>query len=355
MKRNNPEDIVYIVRGIIWFGNKCFLEKITVFDEKENKAKEKFIKQKFPNIENFSLFMNKYVPIIIKASIIRRNKKEWLSVKSKSIDQESKKIFLNSLIEKTRNREDTFNFSEAATKLREYVKRIRESLGNQGYKQVIYQSFTTQSRLVVGLGSSHVLETALTLHHTYGIPYIPGSALKGVCRAVAFWKLAEKKGILNNEKEIKELSEKFYGKLVENDDDILSYQLLFGAQDFKGLLLFLDSYPIIEENTDIFELDIMNNHYSSYYGEGKPPGDWENPVPIYFLTVKPGIKFNICVLFDEFRWNKLKELEKFKNKNDVINEVEKLVNGDFLEEILKIAISQFGVGAKGRLGYGILE
>jgi CRISPR-associated protein Cmr6 len=35
-------------------------------------------------------------------------------------------------------------------------------------------------RLVVGLGSENVLETGLRLHHTYGVPIIPGSALKGL-------------------------------------------------------------------------------------------------------------------------------------------------------------------------------
>ena len=36
------------------------------------------------------------------------------------------------------------------------------------------------SRLIVGLGSENVLETGIRLHHTYGMPIIPGSALKGL-------------------------------------------------------------------------------------------------------------------------------------------------------------------------------
>src|SRR5690349_9354004 len=35
-------------------------------------------------------------------------------------------------------------------------------------------------RMVLGTGAESVLETAVTLHHTYGAPYIPGSALKGL-------------------------------------------------------------------------------------------------------------------------------------------------------------------------------
>jgi len=38
-------------------------------------------------------------------------------------------------------------------------------------------------RIVIGLGGESVLETDITLHHLYGIPFIPGSALKGLTRA----------------------------------------------------------------------------------------------------------------------------------------------------------------------------
>jgi len=360
MKRNNPGDIVYIVRGIIWFGNKYFLEEISFSHKKEKEVKEKFLQELKIRTENlgsvkfesFSLLLNKYVPII-EAEIKDKDKKgkHIFTLNGESIGGASKKYFLEGFIEGFKSNRDSLKKIKDIIDSKNYI--VKKNLIKQGYIKVIDKLFTTQSRLVVGLGSSHVFETALTLHHIYGVPYIPGSTLKGVCRAVAFWELAEKKNILNDESEIEKLYKKFYGKLVEDDNDILTYQLLFGAQDFRGLLLFLDAYPIIEENTDIFELDIMNVHYPSYYGEKKPPGDWENPVPIYFLTVKPGVKFNICILFDEFRWKSLKDSGNIQNV--VIKEVEKLISqNNFLEEILKIALNQFGVGAKGRLGYGIL-
>jgi len=37
-----------------------------------------------------------------------------------------------------------------------------------------------QGRLAINLGSESVLETSIALHHSYGVPYIPGSAIKGV-------------------------------------------------------------------------------------------------------------------------------------------------------------------------------
>ncbi len=241
-----------------------------------------------------------------------------------------------------------------------------QSLESQGYKKIFSDSLKTQSRLIIGLGSAHVLETSITLHHIYGIPYIPGSALKGVCRMVSFWKIAERKNILNDEKELENLQKEFYGELSSNKE-ILKYQLLFGAQNFKGLLLFLDAYPELQNNDPIFDLDIMNVHYQSYYNDDRgqtPPGDWENPVPIVFLTVKEGIKFKFNLLFDAFRANeilKMKEegfkkvmpykakelLMEFENSQDKLK--------DEINDLLEEALKEFGVGAKTRLGYGIFE
>src|SRR2546425_492888 len=53
-----------------------------------------------------------------------------------------------------------------------------------------------KGRMIVGLGSESVLETSITLHHTYGVPYIPGSALKGLAASYADKRLGDpwKKG-----------------------------------------------------------------------------------------------------------------------------------------------------------------
>ncbi|MCI5122823.1 MAG: hypothetical protein D3908_16870, partial [Candidatus Electrothrix sp. AUS4] len=41
------------------------------------------------------------------------------------------------------------------------------------------------TRLFIGLGMAHVLEAQVCRHPVYGMPYIPGSALKGLARAKA--------------------------------------------------------------------------------------------------------------------------------------------------------------------------
>ena len=45
---------------------------------------------------------------------------------------------------------------------------------------IIFYSFCTNWRLVVGMGTNPTLETGIQLHHLYGFPYIPGSSVKGM-------------------------------------------------------------------------------------------------------------------------------------------------------------------------------
>lgn len=40
-------------------------------------------------------------------------------------------------------------------------------------------------RVVVGLGTNALLQGGLALHHVYGLPFVPATALKGVARLCA--------------------------------------------------------------------------------------------------------------------------------------------------------------------------
>ena len=122
---------------------------------------------------------------------------------------------------------------------------------------------TVDWRLIVGLGSEHVQETNMMLHHIYGIPYIPGSAVKGVLR---HWWLED----FDND-ENKAFKDK-------------NFLVLFGSQEQRGKVQFLDAYPDPEKFH--FATDIMNPHYPEYYSGSKPPTDHQNPRPIPFLTVE---------------------------------------------------------------------
>ncbi|HAA83492.1 MAG: CRISPR-associated protein Cmr6 [Petrotoga sp.] len=211
------------------------------------------------------------------------------------------KIRINEKIEK-------FNWD------REFIKNLTKRLERsiQGVKELGYEvkkidNLTLSWRMVIGLGASHPQETSMTLHHIYGIPYIPGCAVKGVTR---HWVILTK--FENDEKK------------AEQDND---FQKIFGTQEKQGEVIFFDAYPVDEIK---LKLDIMNPHYPKYYSGEQPPADWQTPVPIYFLTVEK-TKFNFYLAS--------------RDKN-LLNNAEKY---------LKEALKSYGIGAKTSLGYGIFE
>src|SRR6266567_6768824 len=119
-------------------------------------------------------------------------------------------------------------------------------------------------RMVIGLGGESVLETDITLHHLYGIPFIPGSALKGLTRAYVTREV-----------------EGYKSDKIDNDNE--DVKRIFGSQEHAGTVIFFDAMP--RNGVTNFVLDIMNPHYPEYYAGNKPPTNDQNPVPVTFLTV----------------------------------------------------------------------
>ena len=175
---------------------------------------------------------------------------------------------------------------------------------------------TVDWRLVVGLGSEHVQETNMTLHHIYGIPYIPGSGVKGVLNHWWFQELQAKKDFIDGKGNVNETE-------AMKDSEYLDYIKTFGSQEQRGEVQFLDAYP---EKVQ-FKTDIMNPHYSDYYSEKSPPTDHQNPRPILFLTIEK----------TSFRFAFLAKDKKFLTK---------------LKDRLQEALELKGVGAKTAVGYG---
>jgi len=377
-KSNEPR---FKVEGRVWFGNKGFYSgDLVESDDKEASAKEMFFnkaweKSNIDIIESIPLLFQKYIPVIEATIEDRKTKRiqSWFSLKGESLGGDSKKLFLNKIIEKSQFKnnqlgivhEKILKFSKT---FEDRIKKQKENLKSQNFEIILDDyKLKTASRLVVGLGAGHVLETSLTLHHIFGIPYIPGSALKGVVRMVNFWEIVEKLNKKSDE-DIEKLQKQLYEDEISNSDkndfdkkDILKHKLLFGTQKFKALLVFLDAYPEVQNNQQIFEVDVMTPHYQGYYTKNQVPGDWENPNPIPFLTVKKGIIFCFNVLFDKFRAERLLTLKDDEFPNQAKGIIKEWFNDNFSEisqdvkKWIEKALTESGVGAKTRLGYGIFE
>jgi len=178
------------------------------------------------------------------------------------------------------------------------------------------------SRFITGFGREHPLENGFAWHHTFGVPYLPGSSLKGILRA---WYREENGELTKN------------GKWKEDAQT----KELFGAQDAIGQFVMLDMLPTEPPQLAV---DVMTPHYGPYYQDdnGKTaPGDWHNPVPISFLAVEEDQSWQLAILPgmrngktpDEKPENKLKELQS------------KLIE----------ALECLGAGAKTGVGYGRFE
>ena len=199
--------------------------------------------------------------------------------------------------------------------------------------------FRTAWRMIVGLGNESIYETSMTLHHVYGIPYIPGSAVKGVVRSYIITELFGKNDTeeLNLEKaEIRALKTKWFCDIFGCPENS------FYKKSMKGRIIFFDSLPSSQPK---IKIDIMNPHYAPYYSDssGKtPPADYHNPNPIPFLTVED-TEFEFIIGVNEIDNIPLQE-GKFLGKT--------LLSVAF--EWMEKALNEHGIGAKTAVGYGYL-
>lgn len=174
--------------------------------------------------------------------------------------------------------------------------------------------FTVQAvaPIAIGLGDASPLEVGIRLHHTYGMPLLPASALKGLCRRVA--------------------------RLLRHDSKLSDEAIdaLFGfsrdTQAAAGAVVFYDAWYDPDSIGDTpFHRDVITVHHPAYYGDGKtPPTDFDDPTPVPFLVIKPSARF-LCVLDAPNRqW------------------------ADFAQKMLLWGLENLGVGAKTNAGYGYL-
>ncbi len=147
------------------------------------------------------------------------------------------------------------------------------------------------SRLLVGLGASHVLETALTLDRTSGAPFVPGSACKGLARTYALYEVARELGIRagiggNDKTQLEQLDEDLSdpNKHVEGETAAW-FRAVFGTLGNAGEVCFVGGI-YASDDAPRFVVDVMTPHFPLYYRGEKPPADTDNPNPVAFLAVE---------------------------------------------------------------------
>lgn len=219
-----------------------------------------------------------------------------------------------------------------------------------------------QSRLMVNMAGG-VMENAGLCLDRFGLPYIPGSAVKGCARRMAIQQLLEveassKPGLLVQIAMVfgwgeQDWSDAMKGGRFKSDFayavgaelwpgvSIAAKQSLAQTSHFAGTVSFLPSHPVDVSGAELphrsptlgaLELDVVTCHHPAYYQNKKPVAiDDEDPNPVVFPSVAAGHVFAFSVL-------------PLRNCTDELlhQAREWLANGLVL----------FGVGAKTAAGYG---
>lgn len=194
----------------------------------------------------------------------------------------------------------------------------------KSFKKIEKHYIEISGRMIVGLGAESVLETSITLHRIYGVPYIPGSALKGLAASYAHRFMGE-----GWNKESKDKNKKI-GK---------AHELMFGSQDSAGYVIFHDAlYVPNSYGKNPLATDILTVHHQKYYqgkdsqGNYPPPADWDNPVPIPLLSAQGQYLLIVSANSGDAKFD------------------EKMTK--LAIQILGLALEQEGIGAKTSSGYG---
>jgi CRISPR-associated protein Cmr6 len=196
------------------------------------------------------------------------------------------------------------------------------------------EKLATAGRLIVGLGSENVLETGLRLHHTYGVPIIPGSALKGLASHYCDEVWGQRH--LGNEalEENKRFRRKRSADEVEGD----YHRLLFGTTEDGGVITFHDAWIVPESLDDgALRLDVMTPHHPKWQTNEAPPTDFDSPVPVSFLSVAGTFDVRLS-------WSGPADTPPEKAE----------AWADLALQILCEALAEWGVGGKTSSGYGRL-
>jgi CRISPR-associated protein Cmr6 len=251
----------------------------------------------------------------------------------------------------------------------------------------------SSSPFMTGMGIEHPLENGFAFLKPYGIPYLPGSSVKGVLRRAAeelalalfgesldgwnilhVWSLfgfeassvylAKPDHYAKQAPDLQSEAERWrkaYAEHIETLDKAEAnafIERLTGRQSpdpldwlrtlssdggrldalgNRGALMFSDVFPLMPNSQ--MGVDILSPHYGDYYQKGGTPNDAGSPVPAMFLTVPEKSEFLFSVQRDP-------SLLPASLQETWIEKTEAL---------FQYAFDWLGFGAKTAVGYGVME
>lgn len=209
-----------------------------------------------------------------------------------------------------------------------------------------------EGRLLIGHGNASPVDIGLTVHHTWGMPLIPGSALKGLLSHYLEAVFGPIDGEDDPDRRGFRAADWHGNRLVAAPGKW--HRALFGAPDVpgeavdpaiedgvayvgaaQGRVVFHDALFVPDSVEQPFARDVLTVHQRRYYGQGGGtrggvppwPSDHDDPNPVPFLTVRPGAGFLVALTGDP-TW------------------------AAFAMAHLQAALVEWGIGGKTVAGYG---
>jgi CRISPR-associated protein Cmr6 len=226
-------------------------------------------------------------------------------------------------------------------------------------------------RWLTGNGVESVYETNITLHHIYGIPFLPSSSLKGILRSFMITELWD----VENDSEARAFNESklmcdLFGCPKDIDGKDSYYHDKYkkttpkpvpitadNCPEKQGALCFFELYPQSEPQ---IEVDVMTPHYTKYYSENQAPSDTQSPVPIPFLCIGNNAYFQTYLAISEKMATK--KLSDYDTKSNKIDDICRALSNkgisaestllEVATALLYKALTEHGIGAKTAVGYG---
>lgn len=180
------------------------------------------------------------------------------------------------------------------------------------------------SPFMTGTGLEHPLENGFSFLNPYGLPYLPGSGVKGVLRRAAEELVSG--DYSDPEGWNQDAIDALFGRETEAGDSETARN--------RGALMFWDVIP--EPAGGKLAVDIMTPHYGDYYQGNTTPHDSGQPNPIPFLVIPPGSSFTFHV-----QCNPVLLPKTLRDSWPIL-----------LEAAFRHAFEWLGFGAKTAMGYG---
>jgi CRISPR-associated protein Cmr6 len=199
------------------------------------------------------------------------------------------------------------------------------------------QLLTIEARAVApfttGLGNEHPLENGFAFLNPYGLPYLPGSGVKGVLRQAA----SELAGLVDDAQ-----WDKGSEWTAQAIDALFGTKATDGQEHQRGALSFWDVIPRIAG--DALLVEVMTAHQTHYFQGKETPHESGQPNPINFLTVPPASDFAFRVQCDRAFLQRLAPDLVWENRWRTL-----------LLVAFEHAFTWLGFGAKTAVGYGAME